>query len=318
MLVPTTVLRAGLRGSRPLFGSPRVPLPVKRRLVDVISGTSGRPRGTSAVAMRVAGVPVVRVVVPQSVPGVSVLCLHGGGFALGSASAYAGFAARVAVATGADAIVPDYRRSPEHPYPAALDDVEAVYRAMLDGGQDPARLVVVGDSAGGGLALALALRLRDARVPLPAVLGLVCPWLDLACDAEGRRGSTGDPLIVPEMIGSWVRPYVGARDPWDPGISPVHGDLLGLPPIVVHSAGDDPLRADAELLEERVQELGPGGAIEHRVWVGQWHDFHLQAGRLRGAQEAVDALGLALRGSLPDDPIEHVSKYPLDTATMPV
>ena len=202
--------------------------------------------------------------------------------------------ARLAAAAGMTALVPDYSRSPEARYPVALEEMVAVYRSLIACGVEPESLVVVGDSAGGGLALSLAMALRDRGIPGPAAVGLICPWADLAVDIDGGRPKTRDPLINPTMAAEWAPRYVGQHDPRLPGISPARGDMAGLPPIVLHSAGDDPLCIDADRIEKAAAEAGTG-LVEHRRFDDLWHDFHLQAGVLAEADEAINHMGARLR-----------------------
>ena len=145
-----------------------------------------------------------------------------------------------------------------------------------------------------GLALSLAMALRDRGIPGPAALGLICPWADLAIDVDGGRPKTRDPLINPSMAAQWAPRYVGEHDPRLPGISPARGDMAGLPPIVLHSAGDDPLCIDADKIEKAAAEAGTG-RVEHRRFDDLWHDFHLQAGVLAEADEAINHMGARLR-----------------------
>lgn len=324
--VPSPVMRLGLHAARPIILSPRASLATRRRLVDALTRVGRAPRGTRCERGAFGGVPCERAVPPGTSGDRVLLYLHGGGYALGSARAYRGFAARLAGASGAHAVVPDYRLSPEHPFPAALDDVIAVYRSLLDAGQEASRIIVAGDSAGGGLALALAPSLRNRGIAPPAVLGLICPWLDLAADAAGTRVANRDPLIIPSVVTEWVEPYLGGREATEPLISPVLADLSGLPPIVVHSAGDDPLAVDVDAL---VTGIGTcHGAIEHTRYPRLWHVFHLQAGVLAAADGAVNELGAALRrhaavaaegrvasrgailrGAGPEEVLEHLETY---------
>lgn len=326
MRVPSPVMRLGLHAARPIILSPRVSLATRRRLVDALTRVGRAPRGTRCERSPLGGVPCERAVPPGASSDRIVLYLHGGGYALGSARAYRGFAARLAAVVGAEAVVPDYRLSPEHPYPAALDDVIAVYRGLLDAGQDPASIIVVGDSAGGGLTLALVASLRARDIELPRALGLICPWLDLAADMARTRVAGRDPLIIPSVVTEWVEPYLGGREASDPFISPVLGDLAGLPPIVVHSAGDDPLAVDVDVLVAGVGACR-GGVIEHTRYPRLWHVFHLQTGVLAAADRAVSDLGAALRrhaeatprwaasvgvgagGADPDEVLEHLETF---------
>jgi hypothetical protein len=166
--------------------------------------------------------------------------------------------ARLADAAGMTVLVPGYSRSPEARYPVALEEMIAVYRSLIDYGVEPESLVTVSDSAGGGLALSLAMALRDRGIPGPAAIGLICPWADLAIDIDGGRTKTRDPLINPSMAAAWAPRYVGEHDPRLPGISPARGDMAGLPPIVQHSAGDDPLCIDADKIERPPQKREQG------------------------------------------------------------
>lgn len=235
----------------------------------------------------VAGVPVERTVGVDS--RVTLIYLHGGAYGLGSAYGYRGVAGRLAAAARMSVVVPEYSLSPEARYPVALEEMVAVYTAMLvDGMIDPKKTVIAGDSAGGGLTLALAMALRDRGVVLPAALGLICPWADLALDVERRRPENNDPLITTALAAVWAQRFVGEHDPRLPGISPVHGDMAGLPPIVLHGAGDDPLIVDAEKI------AGAATHIEYRRFDGLWHDFHLQAGVLAEADEAIADFGVRL------------------------
>jgi acetyl esterase/lipase len=135
--------------------------------------------------------------------------------------------------------------------------------------------------------------LRDRNISSPAALGLICPWADLAVDVEATRPALRDPLITPEIAAEWAPRYAGADDLRRPGISPVYGEMAGLPPIVMQSAGDDPISFDANMIEAAVANA-PSGVITHRRFDGLWHDFQLQVSLLREAREAVVDLGTAL------------------------
>lgn len=292
MHLPPLALRLGLRATRTLFLSPRLTLTSKRRIVDLIAGTARPAPGVAARRGVIAGVPVEDLTAPSAGNG-TLLYVHGGGYSLGSAAGYRGFVSRLATSSRRSAVVIDYSLSPESPFPVALDEAVAVYRALV---ADPARgsIVIAGDSAGGGLAMALAMTIRDLGLPPPSALGLICPWLDLAADAAGTRRDRNDPLLSTALISQWVGAYVGDADPTHPSISPLHGNLADLPPIVLHSAGDDPLAADSEQLVATLGSTAATGHVDHRQWPNLWHCFHLQAGFLRAADEAIDHLGRAL------------------------
>jgi acetyl esterase/lipase len=295
MNINKRVIRAGLRAARPLFASHRVSVKGKRAMVHLLTGAARPPKGTTFDRATIAGVPVEPVRPPLGGANGTLIYLHGGGYALGSAKGYRGLVAHLAAAAGMTAIVPDYSRVPEARYPVALEEMVAVYSQLVENGLDPKSTVIAGDSAGGGLTLALAMALRDRGITAPAALGLICPWANLAIDIDRLRPKLRDPLILPSMTAEWAPKYAGAVDPMSPGISPVYGDMRGLPPIVMQTAGDDPIRCDALDIARAVAATGTG-TVDHRVFDNLWHVFHLQVSVLPDARDAVGDLGAKLRG----------------------
>jgi epsilon-lactone hydrolase len=186
----------------------------------------------------------------------TVLYLHGGGYVFGSSRSHRVLIARLALASPARVLAPDYRLAPENPYPAALEDAVAVYRGLLDQGVDPARLVVGGDSAGGGLTLALLLRLRVEGVPLPAGAILLCPWVDLTAQGGSLAENASFDWGNEEIGRRWIRAYLGDRDPTDPFVSPVFADLRGLPPLLVQVGAAELLRDQVATFVERACAAG--------------------------------------------------------------
>jgi monoterpene epsilon-lactone hydrolase len=264
----------------------------------MLTAVARPPKGTRCKPVTVGSIPVE--VVQSSLTQITgtLIYLHGGGYALGSAKGYRGFVAHLAAAAGMTAVIPDNSSVTEDRYPIALEEMVTVYSGLLKDGLDPKTIVIAGDSAGGGLALALAMALRDRGIAAPAALGLICPWADLAIDIDGMRPALRDPLILPSMTAEWAPRYAGTLDPRWPGISPVYGDMTGLPPIVIHTAGDDPISVDADKIETAVAATG-SGIVEHRRFANLWHDFHLQVSVLPEAREAVADLGAKLRNHLP-------------------
>jgi acetyl esterase/lipase len=135
--------------------------------------------------------------------------------------------------------------------------------------------------------------LRDRGIAAPAALGLICPWANLAIDIDRLRPKLRDPLILPSMTAEWAPEYVAGADPKSPGISPVYGDMTDLPPIIMQTAGDDPIRCDALDIARAVAAAG-APAVDHRVFENLWHVFHLQVSVLAEAREAVADLGAKL------------------------
>ncbi|MBB5160094.1 alpha/beta hydrolase [Mycobacterium sp. AZCC_0083] len=293
MRINKRVVRAGLRASRPLFASHRISVHGKRALFDALTSAARPPKGTRFARITIAGVPVERVLPPEGGTNGTLIYLHGGAYALGSAKGYCGLVAHLATAAGMTALIPDYSRAPEARYPVALEQMVAMYSRLLEDGIDPKSTVIAGDSAGGGLTLALAMALRDRGIAAPAALGLICPWANLAIDIDELRPTLRDPLILPSMTAEWAPQYAGTADPMSPGISPVYGDMTGLPPIVIHTAGDDPIRCDASDIAKAVAAAG-APAVDHRMFENLWHVFHLQVSVLPEAREAVADLGAKL------------------------
>jgi monoterpene epsilon-lactone hydrolase len=297
MNINKRVIRTALRASRPLFASHRVSVNGKRAMVELLTGAARPPKGTRFDRITIAGVPVERVLPLTGEANATLIYLHGGGYALGSAKGYRGLVAHLAGAAGMTAIIPDYSRAPEARYPVAIEEMVAVYTRLLEEGLDPETTVIAGDSAGGGLTLALAMALRDRGIALPAALGLICPWANLAIDIDRLRPKLRDPLILPSMTAVWAPEYAADADPMSPGISPVYGDMTGLPPIVMQTAADDPIRCDALDIARAVAAAG-APAVDHRVFENLWHVFHLQVSVLAEAREAVADLGAKLHNHI--------------------
>jgi len=292
-----SIIRAGLRGLRPLFASRHMSVGGRRLMLEMLTAAARPPEGTRYQRIIVAGVPVERVQTPSGNNG-TLIYLHGGGYALGSARGYRGLVAHLAAAAGLTALIPDYSRAPEAEYPVALEEMVAVYSQLLKDGLDAKTTVIAGDSAGGGLTLALTMALRERRITLPTALGLICPWADLALDVEAMRPVLRDPLILPSMCTEWAPRYIGSADPRLPGISPVYGDMTGLPPIVMQTAGDDPISVDAAKIETACA-ASKTTILDHRRFDNLWHDFHLQVSLLPEARHAIADLGSKLRNHLP-------------------
>jgi acetyl esterase/lipase len=181
---------------------------------------------------------------------------------------------RFAMAAEANLAAIDYRLAPEHPFPAALDDAAAAWRGLLDEGADPRHCAVVGDSAGGGLALALALRLRDEGGPLPAAVVALSPWTDLAITGEScRLNAAADPVLNEPDLLPFAAQYRGGADPRNPYVSPLYGDPRGLPPTLLQVGSDEILRDDAERMAERMRQAECEVTLERPRMPHVWHGF---------------------------------------------
>ncbi|MGW9205752.1 alpha/beta hydrolase [Embleya sp. NPDC055664] len=222
------------------------------------------------------------------------LYLHGGGYVYGSLRSHGGMVAELARATRCRMFFVDYRRAPEHPYPAALDDAVAAYRELLADGVAPSDVVFAGDSAGGGLTLTTLLKARDLGLPLPAAAACVSPWTDLTASGETYRTlAAEDPLVSADVVALVTRSYLAGAAPTTPYASPLYADPSGLPPILVQVGSREILLSDAERFVAALDRAGSTGVLE--VWPGMVHVWHLHYARLAKAREAIDRLGDWLR-----------------------
>ncbi|MFG1186080.1 alpha/beta hydrolase [Xanthobacter aminoxidans] len=240
-----------------------------------------------------AGLPACAFDAPGGDAARALLYCHGGGFQIGSIRSHAGLMARLAAASGMRVIGFDYRLAPEHRFPAAHDDACAVYGALVEAGETP--LALVGDSAGGALALGTVMRARDAGLALPKALVLLSPWLDLAISGESYTAlAEKDIFSRPEQLRAMARTYLGRDNrPDDPAASPVKGDLAGLPPMLVHAGGHDITLDDSHLLAQRAAETGGRVAVE--VFPGMCHHFQVFE-ELPEAAQSLARIGAFLRG----------------------
>jgi phosphinothricin tripeptide acetyl hydrolase len=231
---------------------------------------------------------------PAADSGRVVLYLHGGGYVIGSPRSHRHLAAAIAGAAGASALLLDYRLAPEHPYPAAVEDATAAYRWLLDRAVAPGRVVIAGDSAGGGLTVATLLALRQAGVPLPAAGVCISPWVDLTCGGDSyRTKAAADPIVTRAAVAQMAQAYLGATPPRTPLASPLFADLRGLPPLLIHVGSEEVLLDDARLLAERAQAAGVEVGLE--VYEHMIHVWHWFLPMLDEAQSAVEAIGRFVR-----------------------
>lgn len=223
----------------------------------------------------------------------ALLFLHGGAYAVGSARLYRDFTWRLARASGLAVLAIDYRLAPENPFPAALEDARRAYGHLLDSGLDPGRIVLAGDSAGGGLVLATLLAERDAGRLLPAAAACLSPWTDLTGGgASVQLNSRSDAYLVGHLLRGAGRLYAGGADLRAPLVSPLAGDLTGLPPLFLHVSDSEILLDDTRRLAARARAAGVH--VDLQVWHHLPHVFHLFARVLPEGRQGIDAMGAFL------------------------
>lgn len=227
----------------------------------------------------------------------AILYAHGGGYVAGSCADHRGFVSMFAARLGVRCVTYDYRLAPEHPFPAAVDDSVRVYRALLDDlGLRPERVVVAGESAGGGLALSLLLALKERGVAQPAAAIAISPWTDLTCTSESYRTRNARSAAP---LDSWLvfrAHYAGATPLDHPLVSPLHGDLAGLPPLLVNAGTDDELFDDGRALVERAAACGVDATF--CAGEGMIHCYPMLAPMFREAREAMDEIAAFARRTL--------------------
>jgi len=224
--------------------------------MDLLIQTLPAPDGTAVTPVDAGGVPAEWVASARAGEKHVVIHLHGGGYCIGSAASIRNFAGRVSAAAEARVLSVDYRLAPEHPFPAAVSDAVAAYRWVLAQGISPSRISLSGESAGGGLVVALLVALRDAGDPLPACAVPISPWVDMENSGEMSEIARAQDLLRIEHIELFARTYLNGSDPRDPLASPLHADLSGLPPLLVLVGGREILLDDARRLTLRAQEAG--------------------------------------------------------------
>lgn len=244
-------------------------------------------------AARMNGVPCEWITPPHAEPGRILLYLHGGGYTIGSVEGYRELVLRLAKACMARALAVDYRLAPEHPFPAAVDDAVAAYRGLLDAGADPRRIVVIGDSAGGGLALATLVALRDAGIALPAACVAISPWVDLECLGESMTTKAAvDPMILREPLLQMARLYLGDVDPHNPLAAPLYADLRGLPALLVQVGTAEMLLDDSTRIVAHAEAAGVDVRLSiYEDMIHVWHMFPL----LDATKQAVAEIGEFVR-----------------------
>lgn len=274
--------------------APPAGIPEYRTAYDQMLSSFPIPAGTSVEEIEANGVPALLVTAAGASRDRVVMWAHSGGYVFGSASGYRFFGAGLSAAADSSVLLIGYRLAPEHVYPAALSDAIAAYRWLLAQGYPPERIVVGGDSAGGGLAAGTLLALRDAGTPLPAGGMLVSPMADMTLSGDSITTKTDvDPLASEAMLAGLCALYVGSEPPASPYVSPALADLSGLPPLLVLVGSDEVLLDDAVRIVERAGVAG--GSARLIVGEGQAHIWPLFHQILTEGQVALDELGTFVR-----------------------
>jgi acetyl esterase/lipase len=226
-----------------------------------------------------------------------LLYLHGGGYVIGGCDMHRQVVSHIARAGRIRALLPEYRLSPEHKFPAAVDDAVGVYRSLLKMGMKGRDIIIAGDSAGGGLSVATLLALRDAGDPLPAAAVLLSPFLDVtASGASMRTRADQDPWFRPADVPIIADHYCLPHQVRFPLVSPVFADVEGLPPMLIQVGDDEILLSDSERLADAC--VAAGIDVELDVWPEMWHVFQMFVGKMPEARQAINKMGRYIQDRL--------------------
>ena len=252
------------------------------------------------------GMPGEWVLAGGADPGVRLLYLHGGGYVSGSGAFYLAMAAHVSAAAHCAVLLPDYRLAPEHRFPAGLEDCIRAYdwlaRTGPAGPAPAAALFIAGDSAGGGLALATLLALRDRGLPLPDGGIAISPFADLTLTASSIQTEAGlDPIMHPNCLPEFVNRYVADGDVCNPLASPAFGDYTGIPPLLIQVGEHEIIRGDSIQVAARARSAGVDVTLE--VWPGMFHVFPSHEPLLPEAQEAIQQMASFISRTSPPAPL---------------
>lgn len=241
-------------------------------------------------AIDAGGVPSELGVAPGARTDATLLYLHGGGYVFGSRKSHRDLVARLGKATGIRTLAPDYRLAPEHVFPAAVDDAFAAYRWLLDTGTPPERIVLAGDSAGGGLSLATMLRCKSAGVPQPRAAALFSPFTDMGATGDSIEENRERDFLVNHATTSGLgATYMGDADVKSPEGSPIYGDLAGLPPLLIHVGSHEAILDDSLRLARRA--IMADVSVRLRAYPKLPHVWQLYAGMLDEGVESLNEAG---------------------------
>lgn len=266
----------------------------RRERLDSMGDRYALPDDVVVEPVDAGGVAAEWTATPGADPSRVILFLHGGGYVSGSLASHRHMVAQAGREARARTLALAYRLAPEHPFPAALEDALAGYRFLLASGIAPRQIALSGESAGGGLAIACALSLREAGLPLPGCLWCASPWADLTMSGATMEGKAGeDPLIQRDYLAELAADYLGGQDARLPLVSPLFSDLAGLPPMLIQVGSAE------TLLDDSVRLAGAAGAagvaVTLEVWPEMIHAWHLFFPQLAQGRRSLASLGRFVR-----------------------
>jgi len=284
--------------SAALAANPQMPLDELRLMFEHSGDVTAEPGGVDYLETDAGGVPAMWTVPKGCAEDRVVLCLHGGGYVAASMYTHRKVYAHLAKAIGCRALIPHYRRAPEHIHPAPVEDAAASYEWLLDQGITPGHIALAGDSAGGALAVTTLLRARERGLPMATATMPLSPWVDMESTGETLSSNRAkDVLVQKEVVEAMASTFLGERgDRRDPLANPLFADLKGLPPMYIQVGGDETLLDDSRRLADRARAAGVDVRLE--VFPEMQHVFHFAAGHAPEADHAIRKLADWVRPKL--------------------
>lgn len=261
-------------------------IPTMRKVADVGSMLFFMPAGVETEQFYLDHIACEWIIPRKADHNKVLLYLHGGGYAVGSMQTHRALVAEIARRAGICALIPEYRLAPEFPFPAAMNDALRCYEWLLETGHDPSHIVLAGDSAGGGLALACLLAVREKGLPMPACQVLISPWVDLTVSRPSIYAHMErTPMFYLREMKTWARNYAGDLPKDHPMVSPLYADLRGLPPMLLQMSDMEVLTDEDMELAERARAAGV--AVDHQISHGLMHVWHIYWRYLEQSRDAI-------------------------------
>jgi monoterpene epsilon-lactone hydrolase len=269
-----------------------------RKGLELLASLAKLPKDVKLDHINIEGMESVWISVPESEPDKVVLYLHGGGYMEGSLTSHQDLAMRISRAAKVKVLVVGYRLAPEHPFPAAVEDAVKSYLWLIEDQKiNPNKIVIAGDSAGGGLTLVTLIKLRDENISMPAAGVCLSPWTDLALTGESLiRNAKVDPFLKFYDMVFMAELYVGDNDPKNPYISPLYADPHDLPPILLHVGTAELIEDDSTRFAEKAKKEGVDITLE--VFDNMIHVFQAFADWAPEGQEAIEKIGKYIQEKL--------------------
>lgn len=280
---------------KPRF-SAAIPVPKQRKTLDNFSRIVIMPRNTRFQSVMIGNIKASWIASGKVFDDAVILYLHGGAYTIGSPDSHRAITSHLSKVSHTKILAIDYRLAPEHPYPAAVDDSVSAYTWLLNSGYPPDKIVVAGDSAGGGLSLATVIALRDADIPLPKAVVCFSPWTDL--EGTGETWTTKiqvDPMLTPEWLHFMANLYAGNHLQL-PRVSPLYADFHGFPPLLIQVGSEEILLSDSTRLAERAKASGVD--VELDVIDNMYHTWAALSGMVPESSQAMQRTGRFIRNRM--------------------